>query len=143
MVLYFLVFGESLLNDGVSVVVYNTMITLSSQEHIGADQVRLTNRFPHKRMLSILDLKSINCTKIGSPKYFFLQLTQINFLMLKTKKNQLQNQFPKILILKLDKTKFPKNINCEIFQYVLAVLSFFTVVLGGILVGSVVGVLTR
>ena len=40
MVLYFLVFGESLLNDGVSVVVYNTMITLSSQEHIGADQVQ-------------------------------------------------------------------------------------------------------
>ena len=32
--LYFLVFGESLLNDGVTVVLYNTMIALSSQDLI-------------------------------------------------------------------------------------------------------------
>ncbi len=64
MVLYFLVFGESLLNDGVSVVVYNTMLTLSEQEHITYD------------------------------------------------------------------------------QYILAIISFFTVVLGGILIGSVIGILT-
>ncbi len=62
MVLYFLVFGESLLNDGVSVVVYNTMITLSSQEHIGADQVRdSTIQFPHKKnQPNSLDLKPVN-----------------------------------------------------------------------------------
>ena len=29
--LYFLVFGESLLNDGVTVVLYNTMIALAGQ----------------------------------------------------------------------------------------------------------------
>ena len=31
MQLYFLVFGESLLNDGVTVVLYNTMIALAGQ----------------------------------------------------------------------------------------------------------------
>ncbi len=38
--LYFLVFGESLLNDGVTVVLYNTMIALAGfrQEEIGTDQ---------------------------------------------------------------------------------------------------------
>ncbi len=42
--LYFLVFGESLLNDGVTVVLYNTMVALSGQEDIGYDQV-----FPAKK----------------------------------------------------------------------------------------------
>ena len=32
--LYFLVFGESLLNDGVTVVLYNTMIALAGQVHM-------------------------------------------------------------------------------------------------------------
>ena len=32
--LYFLVFGESLFNDGVTVVLYNTFVTLSGQDHI-------------------------------------------------------------------------------------------------------------
>lgn len=36
--LYFLVFGESLLNDGVTVVLYNTMIALSGQEVIEPQQ---------------------------------------------------------------------------------------------------------
>ncbi len=36
--LYFLVFGESLLNDGVTVVLYNTMIALSGQRNIEYDQ---------------------------------------------------------------------------------------------------------
>ncbi len=34
MSLYFLVFGESLLNDGVTVVLYNTMVVLAGQEHV-------------------------------------------------------------------------------------------------------------
>lgn len=36
--LYFLVFGESLLNDGVTVVLYNTMVALSGQEDIDYTQ---------------------------------------------------------------------------------------------------------
>ena len=32
--LYFLVFGESLLNDGVTVVLYNTMIALAGQPNV-------------------------------------------------------------------------------------------------------------
>jgi sodium/hydrogen exchanger 3 len=38
MELYFLVFGESLLNDGVTVVLYNTMVALSGQDKIEYDQ---------------------------------------------------------------------------------------------------------
>ncbi|QQP56190.1 Sodium/hydrogen exchanger, partial [Caligus rogercresseyi] len=36
--LYFIVFGESLLNDGVTVVLYNTLIILSGQEHTEGTQ---------------------------------------------------------------------------------------------------------
>ncbi len=82
MVLYFLVFGESLLNDGVSVVVYNTMITLSGQDSISWDQVRVQDEM---RCYSVQLLD----------KWFSL-------------------------------------------QYLLAVVSFFFVALGGILIGTLV-----
>ena len=39
--LYFMVFGESLLNDGVTVVLYNTMIALVDITHVGAEQIVL------------------------------------------------------------------------------------------------------
>ena len=37
--LYFLVFGESLFNDGVTVVLYNTMITLLDIESVGPEDI--------------------------------------------------------------------------------------------------------
>ena len=37
--LYFMVFGESLLNDGVTVVLYNTMITLVDMTYVGAEHI--------------------------------------------------------------------------------------------------------
>ena len=37
--LYFLVFGESLFNDGVTVVLYNTMITLLDIEAVGPEDI--------------------------------------------------------------------------------------------------------
>ena len=35
MVLYFLVFGESLLNDGVTIVFYNTFVALKESDNVG------------------------------------------------------------------------------------------------------------
>ena len=45
MSLYFLVFGESLLNDGVTVVLYNTMISLSDVEGDSGEEVDHTQYF--------------------------------------------------------------------------------------------------
>ena len=39
--LYFLVFGESLLNDGVTIVLYNTMVALSESDHIAGRDIGL------------------------------------------------------------------------------------------------------
>ena len=39
--LYFLVFGESLLNDGVTIVLYNTMVALSESDHISGRDIGL------------------------------------------------------------------------------------------------------
>ena len=39
--LYFMVFGESLLNDGVTVVLYNTMIALVDINYVGAEQIAI------------------------------------------------------------------------------------------------------
>ena len=39
--LYFLVFGESLFNDGVTVVLYNTMISLVNMTHIPGTQIAM------------------------------------------------------------------------------------------------------
>ena len=40
--LYFMVFGESLLNDGVTIVLYNSMVALGGSEEIGATEVLMS-----------------------------------------------------------------------------------------------------
>ena len=73
--LYFLVFGESLFNDGVTVVLYNTMITLLDMKDVGAMEIWLLFIFSLLSLVEPLLVVFMDCLSVSSllsPSMFVL-----------------------------------------------------------------------